>query len=240
MVDVLKASVPVTRRLLGDTSAPSSNVNQAISTAAQETVEASVQQDKTKAELQLAFAEELNELKEETYDESFSKGYEDGQLAAQEDFNNQKEKWQKIATAKEQELDQKIDALDKLLSNMQSAIDDALTTMEPAAISIAFAGLTQLLGQSENYRERLAQQVHHAIDQFGHDSPTRILLNADDAEMLRTIERLQTWSDRFVQEETLEPGSCIIEAGPRSLEASLMIQLNILRQTLLQLSEAKE
>lgn len=239
MVDVLKASVPLTRRLLGDTSASSASGTASI--AAQELdAPNSALYDKTKAELQLAFAEEIAELKEATYDESFSKGYEDGQQAAQEDFLIQKEKWEKQANSKERELDEKNGALEKLLINMQRAIDDALNDVEPVAVAIAFAGLTQLLGQSENYRERLAQQVRHAIDQFGHDSPTRILLNTKDAELLRTIDRLHTWTDRFVQEETLEPGSCIIEAGPRSLEASLMAQLKILRQTLLQLSEADE
>ncbi len=193
---------------------------------------------RTREELEATFADEILELKEAAYDGAFSKGYEEGRLAAEEDFKIQKDKWQKDAERKQLELDDIIEKLDEVLTNLQSAVDDALNKMEPAAVAIAFAGLTRLLGESEHYRERLAQQVHYALEQFGHDTPTRILLNPSDILRIKSIEKLDSWSEKFTQEASLKPGSCIIEAGPRSLEASLNEQLAILSQTLLKLSQA--
>ncbi len=191
---------------------------------------------RTREELEVVFAEEIAELKEAAQDEAFSKGYEEGKLAAEEDFKIQKDKWQEDARKKQLELDNTIATLDDLLASFQESIDDALENMKPAAVAIAFAGLTRLLGESEQYRERLVQQVHHAMEQFGHETPTRIFLNPNDISILKDIEKLNSWAEKFTQEASLKPGSCIIEAGPRSLEASLNEQLVILSKTLLKLS----
>lgn len=193
--------------------------------------------NRTKAELELVFAEEISDLKEAAYDESFSKGYEEGRQAAEDDLKIQRDKWYESIEKKELELDNTVAALAEVLDSFQQSVDSALENIKPAAVAIAFAGLTRLLGESEQYRERLAQQVHHALEQFGHEAPTRIFLNPDDAKILKSIERFDSWSDKFTQEASLKPGSCILEAGPRSLEASLTEQLNILSQTLLKLSQ---
>jgi flagellar biosynthesis/type III secretory pathway protein FliH len=194
--------------------------------------------NRTKAELETVYADEISDLKEAAYDESFSKGYEEGRLAAEDDFKIQKDKWQEQIEKKEVELDNTITALAGVLDSFQQSVDSALQEVKPAAVAIAFAGLTRLLGEAEQYRERLAQQVHHALDQFGHETPTRIFINPDDARILKGIERFDSWSEIFVQEASLKPGSCIIEAGPRSLEASLVEQLDVLSRTLLKLSQA--
>lgn len=194
--------------------------------------------NRTKAELEAVYAEEISELKEAAYDESFSKGYEEGRQAAEDDFKIQQDKWQEQIKKKELELDNTITALTEVLDSFQQSVDGALQNIKPAAVAIAFAGLTRLLGESEQYRERLAQQIHHALEQFGHETPTRIFINPGDAKILKDIERLESWSEMFVQEASLKPGSCIIEAGPRSLEASLIEQLTILSRTLLKLSQA--
>ena len=193
--------------------------------------------NRTKAELEAAYAEEISELKEAAYDESFSKGYEEGRQAAEDDFKIQQDKWKEQIEKKELELDNAITALAKMLDSFQQSVDGALQNIKPAAVAIAFAGLTRLLGESEQYRERLAQQVQHALEQFGHETPTRIFINPDDAKILKGIEQLDSWSEVFVQEASLKPGSCIIEAGPRSLEASLVEQLTILSRALLKLSQ---
>lgn len=193
---------------------------------------------KTREELEALFAEEISELKEDAYDEAFSKGYEEGKLAAEEDLKIQKDKWQEEARKKQVVLDDTIATLGEMLASFQESTADALENMKPAAVAIAFAGLTRLLGESDQYRERLAQQVHHALEQFGHETPTRIFLNPGDIALIKGIEKLESWSEKFIQEASLKPGSCIIEAGPRSLEASLNEQLTILSQTLLKLSRA--
>lgn len=194
--------------------------------------------NRTKAELEAVYAEEIFELKEAAYDESFSKGYEEGRQAAEDDFKIRQDKWQEQIEKKEVELDNTITALAEVLDSFQQSVDGALQNIKPAAVAIAFAGLTRLLGESEQYRERLAQQIHHALEQFGHETPTRIFINPGDAKILKDIERLDSWSEMFVQEASLKPGSCIIEAGPRSLEASMVEQLTILSRTLLKLSQA--
>lgn len=193
---------------------------------------------RTKAELESVYAEEISELKEAAYDESFSKGYEEGRQAAEDDFQIQKDKWQEKIEKKELELDNTVAALAEVLDSLQQSVDSALQNIKPAAVAIAFAGLTRLLGESEQYRERLAQQIHHALEQFGHEAPTRIFINPDDAKILKSIERFDNWSEIFVQEASLKPGDCIIEAGPRSLEASLLEQVNMLSRALLKLSQA--
>jgi flagellar biosynthesis/type III secretory pathway protein FliH len=193
--------------------------------------------NRTKTELEAVYADEISELKEAAYDESFSKGYEEGRQAAEDDFKIQKDKWQEQIEKKELELDNTITALVGVLDSFQQSVDGALQNIKPAAVTIAFAGLTRLLGESEQYRERLAQQVHHALEQFGHETPTRIFINPEDAKILKGIERLDSWSEMFVQDASFKPGSCIIEAGPRSLEASLVEQVSILSRTLLKLSQ---
>ncbi len=193
--------------------------------------------NRTREELEAVFAEEISELKEAAYDEAFSKGYEEGKLAAEEDFKIQKDKWQEDARKKQVELDNTIATLDEVLTSFQESTDDALENMKPAAVAIAFAALTRLLGEPEQYRERLAQQVHYALEQFGHETPTRIFLSPGDITLLKGIEKLDGWAEKFTQEASLKPGSCIIEAGPRSLEASLNEQLTILSRALLKLSQ---
>lgn len=193
----------------------------------------------SKSELREVFADEINEIKEIAYSESFNKGYEDGKQAATEDFNVRKDKWEEKIVARENELVEKIQNMEDLFESINGATASALKSLEPMAVSIAFAALTQLLGHSEAYRDRLAQQVDHAIAQFGRDKPVRILLNKLDLELMRSFEKLAPWADKFVGQEEMERGSCVIEAGPRSLDAGLIEQLNVLRQLLLQLDEAE-
>lgn len=194
----------------------------------------------SRRELELIFAEEISEIKETAYSDSFSKGYEEGKQAATEDFEIQKLKWENSIKQTGQVLDEKIEEIETLINAMKEGFSNALKSIEPFAVSIAYSALTQLLGQSEGYRERLAQQVGHAIDQFGRDMPKKILLNKSDMELLQSLEKLKPWMDKFISQESMERGGCIIEAGPRSLDASLIEQLNNFRQLLLRLDQSEE
>lgn len=196
-----------------------------------------VSQD-TKASLAAAFAEELAELKEEARSDGYLAGYESGASDAAAHFAEKVRELTAEHKAKQAELDAQVKALAALHDVLQTDHQRALMALEPQAAAIAYASVCQIAGEGASLEALLNAAVQHAVQSFASASSTTISLAEQDAELFLSKSELASWHSQIRADKRLARGSCIIEAGPRSLDASLLTQLDQLRHVLTKTAEA--
>lgn len=211
---------------------------EALSTAA---VDPGAAQERLRAELEQAFAAELAGLREESRARGFREGYDDA-FANVDDIVRKKEA---ELTAEYQSrlvgLTETIERLRALTEAQDGALAKALADLEPLVVDLAFAALARVLGHAEVYRAALVQVATQAIGEMTHQrSALRVLVHPHDATLLRAALESSPWADRFEADATLAPGSVLVEAGPRCLDASLLHQLEVVRECLVRVCAERE
>lgn len=186
-----------------------------------------------KAKLASAFAAELAELREDARSEGYLAGYEAGKADAVEHYAEKTRELTAQHDSKLVELRTCIEQLSTLKTAIETDYQRKLQSVEPAAVAIAFAGITRLLERPDAFQTMLASIVRDAIATFGQQHPLTITVAEADAALLRSVADLQPWTEALVTNAHLARGSCVVDCGPRSLDASLLTQLDQLRHVLL-------
>lgn len=179
------------------------------------------------------FATELEELREEARSDGYLTGYESGKTDAEAHVATQRTQLEQQFLDAQTAVTKEAEQLAELFDNMSAGYRVALADLEPAAVSIAFEAITRLLGSAEHYSSALPVLVKNAIEQFGMEQALRIHISETDRELLLAAPELAAWHGLLQIDKQLPPASCVVEAGPRSLDASLLQQLDAIRQCLL-------
>ena len=221
MPELLKHAMPTSgRKLIPDMPA---NMNAV----------AEPEQANCKLQLASAFADELAALREEARSEGYLAGYEAGNSDAAEHFLQKERELLDKHSKQSDELAAVISALSTLKMSLEAAHQQALTKLDSTVLAIAYASVARMLGNAEVFQSALALLVQQAIETFGQQHPMSICMAEADAALMQNCPELQSWLTHIVADKQLERGSCIIECGPRSLDASMLTQLTQLRETLL-------
>lgn len=191
----------------------------------------------TKSALAAAFAEELSALEEEARSDGYLSGYEAGSSDAATHYAEKERQLDAQHQAKQAELDAQIRSLSALHDSLQSDYAQAIKQLEPHAAAIAYASICQIAGNAETFEALLKEVVHHAIQSFAANSGVSVALAERDAALMLAQPELANWHAQIRSDKNLARGSCIVEAGPRSLDASLLTQLDQLRQVLTKVAE---
>jgi flagellar biosynthesis/type III secretory pathway protein FliH len=187
-------------------------------------------------ELAAAFADELAELRESVRTLGYREGRELAAAECAETLSDARESLQAEYSARLGELAATAANLQALSDRLDTAVGTALADLEPLAVEIAFTSLVQMFGRAEHYRAVLADLVSHAIDGVcQQNAQMRVLMDPHDAALMRDALDGNAWVERIVVDPALSPGSCVVELGPRCLDASLTRQMDALRQRLLQI-----
>ena len=190
-------------------------------------------QAERKLQLASMFTEELAELREEARSDGYLAGYEAGKTDASAYFLRKEQDLVDKHARQSEELASMISSVANLKTSLEAAHQQALTQLESTVLAIAYASVTRLLGNTDAFQTALTLIVRQAIETFGQQHPMSVSLAEADAVLVQESPELQPWLNHIVADKRLERGSCIIECGPRSLDASMLTQLTQLRQTLL-------
>ena len=191
----------------------------------------------TKSALSVAFAVELSELKEEARSEGYLAGYDAGASDAAAHFAEKERELAAQFQTKKAELEAKIQSFSALHDALQVDYTKAIAQLEPQAAAIAFASVCQIAGNAAAFEALLKEVVQHATQSFAANADVSISLAELDAALVLAEPSLSNWHAQIRSDRGLARGSCIVQAGPRCLDASLLTQLDQLRHVLTKVAE---
>lgn len=180
---------------------------------------------------------------ETTHADGFSLGYEEGRAQANQEMEQRLEALRRelVADFAEQnrqrarQLAAGVDALKSALLQQQEACSAELRRIEPLSVALAFEALCKLLGDQTQRRELLKALIAQGLKEFQQSASARILLNAQDWQLIADSEPSACWpqpADDFEirADSSLEPGCCLLQVGRLQLDISMSTQLERLMQ----------
>jgi len=193
-----------------------------------------------KHQLASAFAAELEALRDEAREQGYREGYAAGSSQALDEGRRSDERRQSEHDDVLASLRSEVERLQRLLKQLDDDVRAALQDMEPLALEIAFASLTRVIGSADHYRDVLAAVVTQAIDTMDRQSEAlRVSMRSEDLDAIKGLCQPPGWLACARADRSLEPGSCVVEIGPRGLDASLLQQLEALRACLIQVCDGR-
>jgi flagellar biosynthesis/type III secretory pathway protein FliH len=204
-------------------------------------IDPAVALEKRRADLASAFADELAQLRREAHDQGYEEGYNAAFANVDAIVSTTETKLKAEYAERLNGLSETIGRLKALMNGLDTAHRALFEEVEPIAVEIGFACLTQLLGQADGYRHLLVDLVANAIKQSAERQDCmRILMQSDDAALMREAMKDAPLASRIVEDTSLACGSCLVQAGPHSLDASLMLQVEALRACLARIHKQQE
>jgi flagellar assembly protein FliH len=161
------------------------------------------------------------------YDEGFQKGVSEGQLNA------------------ERELAPVIAQIQQILDAITEERARILASSEPAVVQLAMLIAEKIVGEiAQQHRSTVVQTVSKALNELAITGPFRIRVNPDDAvyletlwnndstQMLAMVPPQQSTKWELVKDSNIDPGGCIVECGPATVDASLATQIRVIAEAL--------
>ncbi|MDO8330488.1 MAG: FliH/SctL family protein [Fluviicoccus sp.] len=127
-----------------------------------------------------------------------------------------------------------------LIVSLAEEREQMLGEMAPALVELLFASLIKILGRHALEGELVKDIAAQAIKEYRIASPFRILISRVDYERMAAEDTSDSILDSLRVDDHAKPGSCLIDYGNGSLDASLEKQLESLKQLLLRGNERVE
>ena len=163
--------------------------------------------------------------------EGYAAGYEEGraqaarEAAAEAQARAAREETHRLA--QEQQLIETVGALEALALTLADPLASTAESLEPELLALVEALARRvILAELESRPELVARVLHAAMAQLpSRKHPLRVQVHPDQQAILETY--AQTHGERitWVPEPALEPGGCILEAGPSRIDATLDARL---------------
>jgi flagellar assembly protein FliH len=171
-------------------------------------------------EYEQRFAEELERLRVQARDEGHAEGKAEGQREGEKEFA------------------ERLRQVDELFISARDAIERNLDGMSDTAVEIVFEAITRILGDRFVDKSGVEETVREVIRQSKERSKLVVRLSAADVEALserrnELVDGLNVGHVELVADDLVELGGCILETPSGSLDGRLEIQLQRLRETLL-------
>lgn len=137
--------------------------------------------------------------------------------------------------------------LDALLSRLPAELARRLEAAEDDMVALCHGALCRILGDEHSRPDAASQMVRQAVREACRGSalhrdgraPLAIHVDPRALESLRADERLAAWLDqaggaRWIADDRVRAGGCIVTSGEGTLDARLETQMAALRQVMLQ------
>lgn len=177
--------------------------------------------------------------RQEGYDAGVREGLKDAQQQIHDHLQAQGARLEAQARSQAeqqaQEHTQRMERLDQLLDGLRVATLVRLEQLEPDAVALAYEAVCKLLGHHTLEREVVAAVVAQASQQLSSGTLLKIRLHPADLALLADHPTCEDLAQRHptVQWETdvASPrGSCVLATNHGTLDASLLVQLERLRE----------
>lgn len=143
---------------------------------------------------------------------------------------------------------ERLATLDTLLASLPAELSRRLEGAEDDMVALCHAAVCRILGERLATREAVVETVREALRAAGcgphlhaaAPAPLAIHVHPRNLELLRSDERIAVWLGpaheglRWVADEAMQLGGCIVSTGEGSLDARLETQLAALRDVLTQ------
>jgi|GEM_PF-2871051 len=186
------------------------------------------------ASLRQNFSSQLATLEEEARQRGLKKAAEESVVVLHQLKEQMTAKWAEEEQKKRQLLAEEQKKLAALYQNIQNQKEKILTAMEPTVIELSFEIVAKILGKKAVERSVIAELAEQAIDRYRLKSLLKIYIARADFEYLAKQENHNELMSYYQIDEHASVGSCIIDFGTGSLDASLETQLKAIRDLLLQ------
>jgi flagellar assembly protein FliH len=142
---------------------------------------------------------------------------------------------------------ERLDRLDKLLRDLPAQIDRRLIATEDDMVDTVFAAVCRIAGESATSEDGIRSIVRTAVAQLRTRPITAIRVHPNDLAGLQSDSEFEALVQRhhaethlqWIPDERVKLGGCIVESPEGSLDARLEIQLQGLRELLLQVRSAR-
>lgn len=175
----------------------------------------------TYEEYKQRFIEDLEELRQQVRAEGFSQGKQEGQLAAQAEYQ------------------QCLAALRAIIMAAQQSQQQGMDDLGDTAVEIVHAAVVKILGEGLSDKEVALAAVREALRRCKDRSRLLLRVAPGDLEMLNEmraslLEGMNAGQVDIIADERVELGGCVLESAAGNLDARLETQLQGLREILLQ------
>lgn len=184
-------------------------------------------------------ADQLQTIVAEAREQGYGEGKERAQQEYAEKLRVRLEELEAQSTAKVEELKSQCDQLAAVIEAITNERHEMAREMEAVSVQVAFCALTRILGDASRHKDHLQALVRSASQAAGESGPLRIRLARRDYVALfeppiptDALVDINKQLD-FVADDSLSPGSCLVETSRGSLDASLATQLGTLKELLL-------
>jgi flagellar biosynthesis/type III secretory pathway protein FliH len=189
--------------------------------------------DAVLASLREAFADELEQLREESRQEGRRAAEVERQATLQKLEENYETQLKVDRAQQEARLAAECARLQALAAELQRQGPVLQSEAEAAALEIAFQTVTKLLGQHRAEKPWLADLVAQALKAHRVSGPVTVRIAADDFALLKGGEDAGM-AIEFTADPALKPGDCLIGFGEGRVDASLAKQLDRIRDIFLE------
>lgn len=188
-------------------------------------------------DLRAIFAEELATLAAEARADAV----EQGRAQAQRELAAAREKLQAELTAdfasqlenERQQLGIQREQLATLMDALEAQREGLVEAMLPTVVRLSTAVVLRMLGSHATSRALVGDLARHAIDEYRLTGDLRVLVSEADYQAILDGNDEQAFTGMFQVDHEAAPGSCVIDFGTGSLDASLNTQLDTLRAALM-------
>ncbi len=180
----------------------------------------------TEAELRL-LRHELDQVRDTAVQQGYKEGHEEGTEAGNKELAN------------------RLDALDQLLKQISENYADDIAGREASVVEVVFAATTKILGTELVKAEGVVAVVRQVIKQVARSNKLIVHLSHKDKNLLveaQNISRRETFDEEveIIADDHVTSGGCILETGSGSLDARIEVQLQNMRECLMQVASQRK
>jgi flagellar biosynthesis/type III secretory pathway protein FliH len=186
-------------------------------------------------QLEALFADELNDLREAARKEGLEQGRREGEAAARSALVEEARRLEERLEGERLECEQAGQTLREAAASLSRARESLEGESEKLAVEIGFTALCRILGRNVAQGAAVGPMVAALLAEIDTSELVRIRCSARDRDVIRSaLEAERGLSDIPVRADpAMRPAECVMELTNGSLEASLMRQLEQLRDCLL-------
>ncbi|HEY4082277.1 MAG TPA: FliH/SctL family protein [Burkholderiaceae bacterium] len=170
--------------------------------------------------------------------EGQQQGFQEGLSRAQTEIETKVETLRQQLSAEFEERDKaraqrvgaSVSTLNTALERQRELLDQRIASIEEQGIALAFEALCKILGDTARKRETLQATISNALSKLRDGRIQKLVLHSSDMQLVMDSEP-SSWLPvplealQLVADDSLPPGSCILESAGLSLDISLGTQL---------------
>ena len=173
------------------------------------------------------------EIKAQAYREAMQQAENDINILLEKKTAELEEKFLREVEQIQKEYADKISRLQGIMLAIESQGKEYITNLEPFVVTLTMHALHKLTGKKEIFEVLIKEIIAHAIGNLESGQKITVKLSEQDKQYLSTDGNpLKDMAENIIFDDSLPPGSCMIESSNTTVNASLPNALNGIQSAL--------